>query len=429
MQSFWSSTNCTFPALRGDIKTDVLIIGGGIAGVLTAYTLQQSGVDCVLVEQDVICSKTTANTTAKITAQHGFIYFNLIQRFGKEKARLYYDANNQALQRFKELCKDIECDFEEKSSYVYSSSSAKKVEKELKALSALNVPAQYVKDLPLPVETKGAVMLKGQAQFNPVKFVQHLAKNLTIYEQTRAVEFEPGRVRTDNGRIFANKIIFATHFPFWNKKGLYFMKMFQHRSYVVALKNAPYINGMYLDDDSKGLSFRNYKDYLLLGGGAHRTGEKGGGWKELEKVASEKFANSEITHKWATQDCMTLDGVPYIGRYSSTTQDVYVATGFNKWGMTSAMVASNLLCDAVCGKKSPYAQVFNPSRTILRPQLFINLLKTAVNLVTPTVPRCTHLGCALKYNKQERSWDCCCHGSRFSEDKQVLDNPAMKDLD
>lgn len=132
--------------------------------------------------------------------------------------------------------------------------------------------------------------------------------------------------------------------------------------------------------------------------------------------------------RWATQDCMTLDGVPYIGQYSKRTPNLYVATGFNKWGITSSMVASMVLCDLVQGRENPYADIFSPSRTMLRPQLFINGFEAAVNLLTPTKPRCPHMGCALKWHPQEHSWDCPCHGSRFADDGKLLDNPATGDL-
>ena len=210
----------------------------------------------------------------------------------------------------------------------------------------------------------------------------------------------------------AKKIIIATHFPFINKHGCYFLKMYQHRSYVLALENAQDTGGMYIDAAQKGLSFRNSGDLLLLGGGSHRTGKKGGNWQEL----------------WATQDCMTLDGVPYIGPYSAGTQDLFVATGFNKWGMTSSMAAAMLLCDMVQGKQNPFAEVFSPSRSILRPQLAINGLEAAVNLLTPAKKRCPHLGCALKWNPYERTWDCPCHGSRFTKNGRLIDNPATGNL-
>ena len=223
------------------------------------------------------------------------------------------------------------------------------------------------------------------------------------------------------------KIIIATHFPILNKHGGYFLKLYQHRSYVLALKGAPVPGGMIIDEDKKGLSFRSWGEQLLLGGGSHRTGKRGGGWRELEAFARQHYPSAQITARWATQDCMTLDGVPYIGRYARSTPDLYVAAGFNKWGMTSSMAAALALTRMVQGKATPYASLFDPARTMLRPQLLANAAESTAGLLTPTVPRCPHLGCALKYNPAELSWDCPCHGSRFGEDGSLLDNPATDD--
>ena len=226
----------------------------------------------------------------------------------------------------------------------------------------------------------------------------------------------------------AEKIIVATHFPFINKHGSYFLKQYQHRSYDLALENAPNVHGMYVDEAQKGMSFRNYQNLLLIGGGDHRTGKQGGNWQELSNFAIRYYPNAKEKYRWATQDCMTLDSVPYIGQYSKHTPNFYVATGFNKWGMTSAMVAGMILTDMVMGKENPNAEVFSPSRSILRPQLAVNAFEATVNLLTPSQKRCPHLGCALKWNGKERSWDCPCHGSRFTENGVLIDNPATGNL-
>lgn len=430
MISIWSdSVNIKhFEQLKKDIHTDVLIIGGGITGILCAYMLQQENIDYILVEADRICNGITANTTAKITSQHGLIYHKLVRRFGVEKARIYLDANQAALQEYQKLCTTFKCDFETKDAFVYSLNNPNKIEKELAALSQIGFDAEYVSQLPLPFTTAGAVKFKNQAQFHPLKFLAEIAKSLHIYEQTPVRELAPNTAFTDYGKISASKIIVTTHFPFLNKHGSYFLKMYQHRSYVLAYENAPDVNGMYVDEADKGLSFRNFQNLLLIGGGDHRTGKKGGNWKELSEFVAKHYPDAQEQYHWATQDCMTLDGVPYIGPYSKNTQNLYVATGFNKWGMTSAMTAAMILRDMILERENPYASVFSPSRTILRPQLFVNAFEATVNLLTPSTKRCPHLGCALKWNPQEHSWDCPCHGSRFSEDGTLLDNPATGDL-
>ncbi len=430
MLSLWSDTSKlpNFESLNKNIKTDVLIIGGGMAGVLCAYMLERSGVSYVLVEADRLCSGITKNTTAKITSQHGLIYDALLRRFGAEKARMYLLANEAALDRYRELCKDIDCDFEEKDAFVYSLDDRRKIEKELAALAKIGFSAEFAGSLPLPFSIAGAVKFGGQAQFNPLKFVSAIAKDQHIFEHTPVRELVHTTAVTDHGQIAANKIIVATHFPFLNKHGSYFLKMYQHRSYVIALENAPDVRGMYVDEAQKGMSFRNYEDLLLIGGGDHRTGKTGGAWRELEAYAKRHYPDAREKYRWATQDCMTLDYVPYIGRYSAKTTGLYVATGFNKWGMTSSMVSAMLLSDMVRDKENPYAPVFSPSRTILRPQLAVNAAAAVVNLLTPTAKRCPHMGCALKWNAHEHTWDCPCHGSRFTEDGKLIDNPATGDL-
>ena len=429
-ESLWAATQTLpqFPSLDRDIQTDVLVIGGGLAGILTAYQLTKSGVDCVLIEADRICRGVTRNTTAKITSQHGLIYHKLLSRFGPEKAKLYYHANQQALEEYRRLATRIDCDFARESNYIYSTRSPQNLEREMEALHSLGIHADFTSHVELPLHTFGAIRFRGQAQFHPLKLVSGLAGELRIFEQTAARQFIGTTVQTDRGEIRAEKIVVATHFPILNKHGSYFLKQYQDRSYVLALKNAPKLNGMYLDEGEQGLSFRSSGEYLLLGGGNHRTGKAGTAWATLDSFAQLHYPQARPQYRWATQDCMTLDGAAYIGQYSKRTPNLYVATGFNKWGMTTSMVSALLLRDLILGRENPSAKVFSPSRTMLRPQLFANAFEATVNLLTPTAPRCPHLGCALKWNPQERSWDCTCHGSRFAQDGKLLDGPATGDL-
>lgn len=430
MRSLWKATASLpeFPELVGDVRTDVLIIGGGIAGILTAYLLHEKGVKYVLVEKGRICSGTTGNTTAKITFQHGLIYDKILKSDGTEAARKYLAANRAAFDKYAELCGKTDCDYEIKDNYVYSTDDRRKLEKEVEALEKIGYIADLCENVPLPVKTVGAVKFPDQAQFNPLKFLSSVAKGLNIYENTFVREMRGNTAVTDKGKIRADTVIAATHFPFINKHGSYFLKLYQHRSYVIALENAQDVNGMYVDECDTGLSFRNYEGLLLLGGGGHRTGKKGGNWAELRAFAAKKYPDSREKHFWATQDCMSLDGIPYIGRYSAKTHGFYVASGFNKWGMTGSMTAAMLLSDMILGKRNGFASVFDPSRSIVKPQLFINGAEAVCNLLTPSKKRCPHLGCALKWNEAERSWDCPCHGSRFTEHGSVLDNPANGDL-
>ncbi len=427
--SIWADTALPdFPTLDKNLRTDILIIGGGLAGILCAHELHQRGADYALIEADTVCHGVTRNTTAKITSQHGLIYHKLIREFNLGYAFGYYQANEAALKRFRELGQHLDCELETKDNYIFSAEHSSNMEKEWAALKQLKIPARLVKTAKLPFPTTGGICFPNQAQFHPLKFVSQIAPELRIYEHTAAKSWDGTHILTDRGRITANKIIVATHFPMFNKHGGYSLKMYQQRSYVLALENAPQVNGMYLDPGTEGISLRNAGRFLLLGGGSHRTGKQGGGWKALEDFAKRHFPDAHIVRCWATQDCMTLDGVPYIGQYGKNTPNLYVATGFNKWGMTSSMVSAMLLSDLVQGKHNRYAEIFSPQRTSLRPQLFANGISSTANLLTPTTPRCPHLGCALKWNPLEHSWDCPCHGSRFSKDGILLDNPATGNL-
>lgn len=431
MSSLWEDTAELdgFAALDKSINTDVLIIGGGMAGLLSAYMLNRAGVECCLAEAKSICGGVTKNTTAKITSQHGLIYHKLINRFGLEKARLYLEANEDALNEYRGLCRDIRCHFERQDNYIYSLDDSAVITRELEALKKIGYPARFEKDLPLPFSTQGSVCFPDQASFNPLEFVSGISKGLKIFEHTNVRKLEGTKAVTDKGEIRANKVIVATHFPFINKRGLYFLKMYQSRSYVIALENAGIIKGMYADDSSDGLSFRGYGDLLILGGGGHKTGKKGGQWNQLREFARINYPDAVEKYSWAAQDCATLDDAAYIGRYYPDAENLFVATGFNKWGMTSSMTAAKLLRDMILGYDNPYKRVFDPSRTIMRAGLAANAVNAAFNLLTPTKPRCPHMGCALKWNKEERTWDCPCHGSRFSDDGKIIDNPAMVDLD
>ena len=428
-RSIWADTPLPqFPSLQGDKRSQVLIIGGGMAGLLCAYRLKQAGAQVMLVEAGRICGGVTQNTTAKITSQHGLIYHKLLRKLGQEQAKLYLQANESAVRAYHALCQDIPCHFESQSSYVYSLEDRQTLEQEVHALHLLGYPAGLEQELPLPFPTAGAVKFRHQAQFHPLEFAAHIARDLPIYENTPVRSLDGCTALTDYGRIRAEKIIVATHFPFLNTHGSYFLKLYQHRSYVLALEDAPFPGGMYIGTEQNSLSLRRSGSALLLGGGGHRTGKRGGGWTELWEFADKAYPQARKIAQWATQDCISLDAVPYIGPYSQNTPNLFVATGFNKWGMTGSMVAANILADLVLEKENPWACVFSPSRSILKPQLAINAAETTLNLLRPTVPRCPHLGCALKWNPAERSWDCSCHGSRFTESGELINNPAQKGL-
>ncbi|AQW26070.1 FAD-dependent oxidoreductase [Clostridium perfringens] len=476
MKSVWSES-CKFrkrEALNKDIKTDVLVIGAGIAGILTAYMLKQKGREVVLIDAAEIASGNTKNTTAKITSQHDLIYSKLIAEFGEEKARQYAKANELAIKKYKEIIEDkrIECDFEEKPAYVYSLNEVDVLKEEVEAAKKLGIDAEFVQEANLPFKINGAVKFNNQAQFNPLKFLKGISNELVIYENTRALEIKENLVVTSGGNITAKNIVVATHYPIMNAPGYYFMKMHQERSYVLALENTSEIDGMYIDLNKEGYSFRTYNNLLLLGGISHRTGEneEGGSYDELRKVVKKLYPKAKEKYYWSAQDCMTIDGIPYIGRYSNETPNIYVATGFNKWGMTSSMVSAMIISDMILEKENDFSEIFSPRRFDL--SLSINniandLIETAKNFIAQKVyipsseiehiknghggiieyngdkvgvykdkegkeffvsTKCTHLGCQLSWNADELTWDCPCHGSRFDYKGRLIGSPATKDL-
>lgn len=431
-KSIWHQTAKlpSFPRAEGDLQTDVLVIGGGIVGLLTLCRLHRAGIRCMLVEKDRVCSGTTGNTTAKISVQHGIVYSKILKEYGLPAAKIYLDINRAAVDSFFQICKElnIDCDMERRDSFLYSRIDPKELIAEQKALERIGCPSEYSEKTELPFPVRGAIRIPGQAQFHPLKFLSALCRDLPVYENTFVREMIGTTAVTDRAKIRAEKVIVCTHFPFLNKHGAFFLKLYQHRSYVIALENAQPVSGMYLDEEKTGLSFRSYQNLLLLGGGGHRTGKQGGNWAVLRAFAKRHYPNARETAHWAAQDCMSLDAIPYVGCYSNQTPDLYVASGFNKWGMTGAMVASALLYDRILKKRNVAKYLYDPSRQILHPQLFLNGLEAAADLLLPLPRRCPHLGCALRWNAAERSWDCPCHGSRFAPNGTVLDNPANGNL-
>lgn len=430
MKSIWLDgvSAPTFPRAEGEMRCDVLVIGGGITGIMCADALRRAGADYALVTAGKICDGTTSHTTAKVTVQHGLIYDKLIRTRGVGIAEGYILGMERALAEIYRLAEDIDCDFRVCDNYVYLTKDRRALEREVRAYERLGRQAELTYTEEIPVKTVGAVAVRNQACFHPLKFLYSIAENLNIYERTRVTKIEDGFVLTESGKIYAKSIIVATHFPILNKFGGYFLKMYQHRSYVLALSGAGRIFGMYVDGERGGYSFRSHGDTLLLGGGAHRTGGRGGGFSQLLDFTEKHYTGAAVTHEWAAEDCITLDGAPYIGRYGLGAGEIWVATGFNKWGMTSSSLAAELLTDGVLRRGSELSEVFSPRRSMLRPTLVSNILHSALGLIRPTVPRCTHLGCALVYNKAEHSWDCPCHGSRFSREGEILDGPANKKL-
>lgn len=417
-----------YPSLSGDYKTDVLIVGGGMCGLLCAYFLSWTGLDYCLVDAGRIGEGITARTTAKISVLQGFAYQTIMQKLGRDAARLYLESNESALERYANIAQNVNCDFQWKTAYTFTMKDRGKPEAEVRTIRSLGGSAELVSQTELPFATLGAVKMKKQAEFHPLKFMQGISRGLHIYENTRIKNISGKKAVYDRGTITAKKIILTTHFPFLDRIGGFYLKLYQNRSYTLALKNAPRLHGMYVNGDGNGISARSQGEYMLLSGGAHRTGRRCGGWRELQSFASHYFPYAKENFAWAAQDCMSLDGLSYVGRYSAFTPDYYVATGFNKWGMTASMSAAMLLRDLILERDNEMEKIFSPQRSIWHRQLLCNAGEVILDFFTPTVKRCPHLGCALKWNAAEHSWDCPCHDSGFSEKSALLENPVNLNL-
>lgn len=464
------------PTLQEDISTEVAVIGAGLAGVLIAYLLQKQGIPVVVLECRRAGEGITKNTTAKITSQHGLIYRKLIMYKGEQRAWEYAMANQLAIKKYQEIIKElqIDCDYEVMPNYIYTLDDEQKIRQEVDAALRLGLPASFTKETSLPFKVKAAIKFENQAQFHPLKFLDAVADTLKIYENTRVTQINKnGLILTDGGSVKAKKIVIATHYPFINVPGYYFIRLHQERVYLSALEgwgqNKKDLDGMYLDADKDGFTFRKYKDYLILGSGSHRTGKYQplDAYERIEMAAKKWYPEAKVKYTWSNQDCITPDSIPYIGRYSVRTPNIFVATGFNKWGMTSSMVAAMIISDMITGKENQYRKVFIPrrlmlsgSRVLLKDAAIITISLLSEHLKIPhdklkdierekagvirykgqrvgvyrdkedkyyfVTTKCPHLGCKLEWNQNELTWDCPCHGSRFDYKGKMINNPAMR---
>ena len=476
MESIWTKTASlpAFPALDGDLRAEIAIVGGGMAGILTADRLRREGADAVVLEAGRIGGGQTAGTTAKLTAQHGLKYSQLNQSLGLEAAQQYAWANLGAVKRLRQLVAErgIDCDFTDCTSFLYTAGAPGTLQEEYDVCQAMGMDVFLTQNTELPFPA-AALGLRDQAQFHPLKLLSALSEGLTVYEHSRVLEAEGHQLKTERGTVTAETVIFTCHFPFLNVPGYYFARQHQERSYVLALEGAAELRDHYLGVDGDGLSFRSWGKYLLLGGGGHRTGDnrQGGKYDLLLQAARRYWPSCRVAAAWSAQDCMPMDGVPYIGPYADGRPDWLVATGFQKWGMSTSVAAAEILCDLALGRE-PMADgaVFSPQRfrmgasaKQLTADAACSIRGLGRRMLEPgrvsaedlpaghggvveldgekmgvyrdedgelfAVPvKCPHLGCQLEWNPDEKSWDCPCHGSRFSFQGELLDGPAQTDL-
>ena len=491
-ESFWiaSTSKTDYPTLLEDLKVDVVIIGGGMAGITSAYLLTEDGLKVAVLEADRILLGTTAHTTAKLTSQHGLIYDQVKRQMGAEKARQYAEANETAIKFVAQLIeeKKIECDFSWQSAYVYTQSDdyIQKLQDEQIVANELGIKAFYQTELSIPIPIKGAVRFDNQAQFHPRKYLLSLAKIIEekggkIFEQSRVVDIQgegPYSIYTQNGRkVTARVVIMASHYPCHNFPGLYFTRLYQERAYaVVAKAKEPFPGGMYINAETPTRSLRSLPtedgEMILIVGEKHKTGhgqDLTQHYKNLMNFAQELYTVEEFPYRWSTQDCTTLDDVPYVGQMTSDRPNLYIASGFRKWGMTNSTVSAMILRDLIVKGESPWQEVYSPSRfttssvanfIIQNTEVGVNFVSGKLKPIEDTISvnpgeamvaeveghragvykddhsefhvvdtTCTHMGCEVQWNDAEHSWDCPCHGSRFTIDGKILEGPTMKELE
>ncbi len=478
-----------YPSLAeaGPGRVDVAVIGSGITGLTTATLLKASGAAVAVLEAGRVCSGVTAYTTAKVSSLHGLTYARLVSSAGEERARGYGEANQAAIETIAALVAEraIDCDFSRRAAYTYTTEAGTvgQIEAEVEAAQRLGLPATFTTETDLPYEVAAAVRFADQAQFHPRRYCLALASAIPdegchVFERTRAIAVEEGSpcvVRTDRGPIEADHVVVATHLPFLDRGG-FFAKCHPSRSYALAARlEGPPPQGMYLSADRPTRSVRAAlgDEFVILGGEGHRVGEDADTrrrYQALEAWAREHFPVHEVAYRWSAQDYTPVDGMPFVGRLLPGSR-VLVATGFNKWGMTNGTAAAGVLADLASGRDSPWAEVFDATR--LRSLATGELLTTNVGTVRHFIadrlstvrpgpaerlrpgegaialvdgkkvaayrdddgalhavsPVCTHQYCLVSFNTAERTWDCPCHGSRFTVDGKVLEGPAVEDLE
>ena len=505
MSSYWiqSTKNLKLnEKITNNYETDVCIIGAGLAGLSTGYYLAKEGINVIILDKDNIGQKVSGNTTAKITLQHNLIYDYLIKSFGTDFAMKYFKSNKEAISNIKKIIDDenIECDFEYQDNYVYTTNQddITKIHNEIKAINSLSnilnsnekdIFADFVTSCNLPFKICGAIKVKDQAQFHPLKYMFGLSKAIKnkggiIFTNSLVTDVKQKdgvyTTYTDKHFIKSKYVVIASHFPFKDFPGFYFSKMYQSTSYVLGIDTkSDLFDGMYISSDKPTFSYRTakYKDkkILIMAGGDHKTGyapdNNQTGYNILEQEAKKYYPNCEILYKWNTRDCITIDKVPYIGDFSNLMPNMFVATGFNKWGITSSNVAANIIRDKILGIKNEYSKIYEATRfspiknahemknitsqvlksfvtnRIKIPEenlpaikndnggiikvngASIGIYKDINGKVFAVNPTCTHLGCLLTWNNLDKTWDCPCHGSRFDYTGKNLYDPAFKDLE
>ena len=480
-----------FPALPGSLEADVAIVGGGISGLTAAVILSRAGRRVVLLERDVIGSGETGNTTSHLTEAVDARYKTLISDFGEEGARLVAASSRDAIDWIDAITRQapMDCAFQRVPGYLYTERrpDLEALADELDAARRAGCAVAWSDDVPLPFPAHGAVRWDNQAQVHATAYLDGLLKEAVtqgaqVFENTRVVgvqDGEPCLVETDRGIVRAAHVFVAANVPV-NNRVLLHTKIAAYRSYAVAGAHAPAaVTGLFWDTDSPYHYIRthtvNGHTYLIVGGEDHRTGEKmdtDACYQRLDDYAQRRFGMAGPAFRWSGQIIEPVDGLPFIGLNAGSKQ-VYVATGYAGNGMTFGTLAGMIVSDAMQGIQNPYARLYDATRVkplsaakdyvtenVAFPVHLITDRLTSLNVEDRPVQAlspgeggifnsdegkiavcrdaqgtvhacsavCTHLGCDVAWNKAEQTWDCPCHGSRFSPDGAVINGPAVSDL-
>ena len=421
-KSIWEEylNNKKYNSVEENMETDVLVIGGGIAGILISRKLQDNNIRTILLEKDRIGLGNTCKTTAFLSVQHETLY----QDLGPEKARVYLNLNKRALNEYKELSKKYDFDYEEVDSCLFSE-DPEIIKNEYDCLKSLDEDVYLKENIPYEGHSTG-ICFRNQAIINPIKFINQVSAGLNIYENSEVIKLRSNYALLKNGRKVKFKwVVIATHYPMVNILNLQSLKLTQRKSYVVLVKNG-YVDATYCSIDEDGMYYRMYKDYLLIGGNDKDTGTYC--LSDFTNIVLNKFnlEEKDIIYSWCGQDTITLDGIPYIGKSSFLYPNHIIVTGFNLWGFTWAMASSNIVLNII--KDGIECNLTKPSRFFVNKNLFKNIKNSFVNLVNFRKPRCTHLGCGLVYNEKEGIYECPCHGSIYDRNGNLVEGPAKKDL-
>jgi glycine/D-amino acid oxidase-like deaminating enzyme/nitrite reductase/ring-hydroxylating ferredoxin subunit len=492
-RSYWSksASGAAYPALETDRSCDVAVLGGGIVGVTAALELAKAGAEVVLLEARRIGSGASGYNTGKVSSLNGLIYQQLVKRFGTATATAYGSANEAGLGWVAANVErhGIDCDLRRKPNLTYTESEhgRKTIIAEAEAAREAGLTAELVEDEnELPFRVNAAVRFEEQIQFHPLRYLHGIAAaaaeaGCAIHEQSRAVsvaEGNPCRIEIAGGATLrADRVLVATHLPILDR-GLYFARTHPERSYVIAARlRGDVPQGMYLSDESPSHSLRALPtpegELLMVGGESHKTGQSDARdrYVALEEWARRRFDVASIEHRWATQDHIPIDKLPFVGPLWPRGGRLLTATGLQKWGLAMGTAAGVILADLALTRESAWGDAFPTARFDPRrgaasfvkenvddgARFLLGRLagrrRSAVDLAPgegavvgqglgqqaayrdddgelhQLSARCTHLGCVVSFNAAERTWDCPCHGSRFdARDGEVLECPAVRPL-